>query len=598
MAESTQADETPVENRRSRRIRFDMKPVTTEGCTYSFSQVIENLLTFVPPDSVVDNVGEQVQLLKKHQGQKIVTVHWIIEVKQHGRELATVIYTDLELIVDFNQKVLKGRAILTIERKPSTNEIVSRYRCNIQIEYKTSPASPALYWLTPEQTADGRHPFLLSNNKLIYARAWFPCQDTPSVKFKYYAKISVQKNFSVLMSALLQKMNVGPELAVYEFHQKKPVPSYAVIIAVGSLLTIKLDARINIFAERNLIFTERSLIFARNILKLRRPAQLMLMAAENLCGPYLWDKYDICVLPLSIAHFEIECPCVTFISPTLLGGDISYLSSLIARNISQSWAGNLVTCSNYQHLWLNKSFSIFICRKIKCTMYLNYEDLYKFFQREGLKNLSSMVDKFENTGLVKCLIPNLTDMSPHKATKCVPYEWGCALLDHLESIFLCSSQILDRVKWYSWFFNITPSLIVPRVSILEVQCFRLAANWEPENSDIVNNINFQLSEFCDVKRIIFLNFQHTLNTHLTKEELESIIPGFAFNIRNVEIRFIWLLLCIKVRWAEKVESALKFAIKFCFPNCVCVIFQSLYEWTEMRPVVIETLNDRRQLDSQ
>ncbi|XP_077282891.1 leukotriene A-4 hydrolase-like [Temnothorax americanus] len=349
-------------------------------------------------------------------------------------ELATVIYTDLELIVDFNQKVLKGRAILTIERKSSTNEIIldnlglvvshvtdtdgtplkyhvrnshalgssfcvqlpqtvdTTYNsiCNIQIEYKTSPASPALYWLTPEQTADGRHPFLLSNNKLIYARAWFPCQDTPSVKFKYYAKISVQKSFSVLMSALLQKINVGPELAIYEFHQKKPVPSYAVIIAVGSLLTIKLDARINIFAERNLIFTERSLRFARNILKLRRPAQLMLMAAENLCGPYLWDKYDICVLPPSIAHFEIECPCVTFISPTLLGGDISYLSSL-ARNISQSWAGNLVTCSNYQHLWLNKSFSIFICRKIRCTMYSNCEDLYTFFQREGLKNLSSMV---------------------------------------------------------------------------------------------------------------------------------------------------------------------------------------------------------------
>ena len=99
--------------------------------------------------------------------------------------------------------------------------------------------------------------------------------------------------------------------------------------------------------------------------------------------------YDICVLPPSIAHFEIECPCVTFISSTLLGGDECYMSSL-ARNISQSWAGNLVTCSNYEHLWLNKSFSIFIYRKIGCKVYSNYEEMNKIFQREEL-TISSMV---------------------------------------------------------------------------------------------------------------------------------------------------------------------------------------------------------------
>ncbi|XP_039303169.1 sodium-coupled monocarboxylate transporter 1 isoform X3 [Solenopsis invicta] len=41
----------------SGKIKFDMKPVTTEGCTYSFSQV-ENLLLSVPPDSILDDVEE------------------------------------------------------------------------------------------------------------------------------------------------------------------------------------------------------------------------------------------------------------------------------------------------------------------------------------------------------------------------------------------------------------------------------------------------------------------------------------------------------------------------------------------------------------
>lgn len=42
----------------SGKIMFDMKPVTTEGCTYSFPQV-ENLLLSVPPDSILDDVGEE-----------------------------------------------------------------------------------------------------------------------------------------------------------------------------------------------------------------------------------------------------------------------------------------------------------------------------------------------------------------------------------------------------------------------------------------------------------------------------------------------------------------------------------------------------------
>ncbi|KAG5314760.1 SC5A8 protein, partial [Acromyrmex insinuator] len=40
------------------KIKFDTKPVTTEGCTYSFPQV-ENLLLSVPPDTILNNVGEE-----------------------------------------------------------------------------------------------------------------------------------------------------------------------------------------------------------------------------------------------------------------------------------------------------------------------------------------------------------------------------------------------------------------------------------------------------------------------------------------------------------------------------------------------------------
>jgi len=46
--------------------------------------------------------------------------------------------------------------------------------------------------------------------------------------------------------------------------------------------------------------------------------EVMLKAAEELCGPYVWGVYDILVLPPSFPYGGMENPCLTFATPTLL----------------------------------------------------------------------------------------------------------------------------------------------------------------------------------------------------------------------------------------------------------------------------------------
>ncbi|XP_071639628.1 leukotriene A-4 hydrolase-like [Temnothorax longispinosus] len=600
-------------------------------------------------------------------------------------ELARVKNTNLELIVDFDNKVLKGKAILTIKRKPSASEIILdilklvissvtnvldgkplRHRivkcsvlgslfcvelppavdiytfnpeCKIQIEYKTTENSPALHWLIPAQTADGKHHFLLSHNKLIYARAWFPCQDTPSVKSTYTAKISVPKNYRVVMSAILNNEYESGELNVYEFHQMNPVPSHAVIIAVGLLEETKLNAKSNIFAESKFI-RESIDTFETNFSKIER----MLEIAESMCGFYFWERYDICVLPRSIAHFEIECPCVIFIPPTLLYGDFTCVG-LFARNISQSWTGNLVTCCNYENLWLNKSFNIFISRKIESELLTEIlfserhkahilpeikHDIKNFLQCEGLEDLRKM--EFDS---LKCLKPNLTNLLPYEATEYVPYEWGCVLLTHLEymlelkkssvfELFLKSyflkfafksintqdwikylylyfsgkkeKKILYDLTLGKWLYDIVSPLMVPLfpsasgMTKWETKCSDLADRWVKWNckTDRIPPMLIDERHPCDAEKIIFLSSLHTSYESLTIHKLRLISCRYAFDCQNAKIRCFWLLLCIKVRWVGKVESALYFASQNCSPDYACDIFQYLYEWTEMRPIAIKT----------
>lgn len=54
----------------------------------------------------------------------------------------------------------------------------------------------------------------------------------------------------------------------------------------------------------------------------------MLLAAESICGEYVWGIYDLIVLPPSFPYGGMENPCLTFVTPTLLVSmlDLSNLS--------------------------------------------------------------------------------------------------------------------------------------------------------------------------------------------------------------------------------------------------------------------------------
>lgn len=66
----------------------------------------------------------------------LITYIFLIPVSFWLLDDARVIDTHLELDVDFDEKVLKGKAILTIEKKSSADKVVSKYFLLYFIEQK------------------------------------------------------------------------------------------------------------------------------------------------------------------------------------------------------------------------------------------------------------------------------------------------------------------------------------------------------------------------------------------------------------------------------------------------------------------------------
>ena len=273
----------------------------------------------------------------------------------------------LDLKVDFDQKKLIGSATLKLDRKAGdqlwldTNNLtitkvssggndlkftLGKHMSSlgenmsialpetgdeVTIEYSSSPGAEAVQWLSPEQTTDKKHPFLFTQSQAILARTWVPCQDTPAVRMTYSAKITVPAELMAVMSA--SNPQSKNESGVYEFEMKQPIPSYLLALAVGDLRFQSLGPRSGVYSEPSVL---KAAVYEMG------DTEKMIAAAEELYGPYRWDRYDVIFLPSSFPFGGMENPRLTFATPTILAGDRS-LVALIAHELAHSWSCLLYT---------------------------------------------------------------------------------------------------------------------------------------------------------------------------------------------------------------------------------------------------------------
>src|SRR6185369_7897748 len=119
----------------------------------------------------------------------------------------------------------------------------------VRIRYRTSPAASALQWLAPAQTAGGRSPFLFSQCQAIHARSVVPLQDTPRLRIRYRAELTVPRALTAVMAAAHRGRSEEGELAVERFEMPQPIPPYLFALAVGDLAARDLSPRTRVWAE-------------------------------------------------------------------------------------------------------------------------------------------------------------------------------------------------------------------------------------------------------------------------------------------------------------------------------------------------------------
>ncbi|MEO7199616.1 MAG: M1 family metallopeptidase, partial [Dokdonella sp.] len=353
----------------------------------------------------------------------------------------------------------------------------------------------------------------------------------------------------------------------FRFSMKQPIPSYLLAIAVGDLAVKETGPRTAVYAQPSEVAAAA---------KEFEDTEKMIAATEKLYGPYRWDRYDILVLPASFPFGGMENPRLTFATPTVIAGDKS-LVGLVAHELAHSWSGNLVTNSDWQHMWLNEGFTTYVENRILEAVYGKDEATMQVVVDDA-----ELRDELVDTPpQMQLLVPDLAGMDPDEGLSGVPYDKGRWFLRFLESRYGRDAfdpflrgyfdhfafQSITTQDFVSWYQTHLADKYPGKVSAAEIDEW-LHKPGIPSNAPIAHSARFDAidkaaADFVADKlkatdlpaaKWVTLEWVHFINAMPAKldlKQLAALDQAWKLSDRgNAEIAFRWYALTIRSGYTQ------------------------------------------------
>jgi aminopeptidase N len=288
-------------------------------------------------------------IAKPFQELKLDAVDLAVESLSATEKILGYQVTDKQILVTFEQPI------------PPDKE------ANVTILYRAEPTS-GLYFRTPEMGYKEGDTHLFSQGEEIEARHWYPCFDSPNEKFTSEIICHVPEGMTVVSNGRQVSAEKDANgLVAVRWLQDKPHANYLISLVAGYFKKVE-DKYQNV----PLAFYTPTSDINQAPNSFRDTKEMMGFFEQEIGVPYPWAKYDqVCVNDFVAGGME-NTSATTLTDNTLFTAateNIRDSRGLVAHELAHQWFGDLVTCKDWSHIWLNEGFATY------------YQSLY-----EGRKN--------------------------------------------------------------------------------------------------------------------------------------------------------------------------------------------------------------------
>jgi len=232
----------------------------------------------------------------------------------------------------------------------------------VTVTYRAVPRL-GLYFLSPDKQVPDRPKQVWSQCQDEDGKHWFPCQDKPHVKMTYELKARVPSKMSVLSGGELKsKKTVKKGITEFHFHLNVPTPAYLVTLVVGEFdewtesVSLPSGKKVPL---RYLVPKGKKVEGKRAF---ERTADAIQLFSEKTGVDYPFERYSQVVVADFIFGGMENTTATTMYEHILVDKTAAIdveAHDLVAHELAHQWFGDLVTCRDWSHAWLNEGFATY-----------------------------------------------------------------------------------------------------------------------------------------------------------------------------------------------------------------------------------------------
>ena len=247
---------------------------------------------------------------------------------------------------------------LEIEFEPA---IPPGERTTFAIRYRVSKPRHGLFFVKPTAAHPETVAHVWTQSQDEYARYWFPCLDYPHEKQSTSATIVVPKGMFALSNGELVERTEKDDRAIFRYRQDVPHSTYLVTMVAGPFVEVAQGrAGKNGVPVFYYVLPGRESEGERSLGKTPRMIERF---EERIGTPYPYARYS----QIAVSDFifgGMENTSATTQTDRTLHDETAHLDfssdPLVSHELAHQWFGDLLTCRDWSHAWLNEGFATFM----------------------------------------------------------------------------------------------------------------------------------------------------------------------------------------------------------------------------------------------